>query len=401
MIRLNSKQTGFIITIFCIIIIIISMTYCIMKINMETEIRQQRQDILYIKDGYDTRIVLSLKDVRRKISSFTALIINRYSKRYHPKKPMAMNKYEKDQFIRDNIKYSELLGYGYYDLIALSLMESRFNPYAVGQLLDERSMWQLTRWAVPEACYYFKLLPDEIKPIMSFCVTDLSNVANVHKIVAVYWWGLKKEYLNQMDWVVTFFHWGKSFIHKYYKIGKFPGVFVFNKGKAKESKRPVKAYFNTWYNIVNSFNSGRIEIEEELNYWEDNRKKMILPEIKLIDSYKHIKRLKIRLAEVEKIQSDYFDGMNKYYNKIKKEVQKTDKKYKIIFKGVKSGEFGKFKKISMYMLQSKNFFKEFRDEVYKEDQWQFWLIFSLILGLFFIMLTILIIIVLKVYTKIK
>ena len=37
-----------------------------------------------------------------------------------------------------------------------------------------------------------------------------------------------KEFNREMDWVTTFFHWGKSFIWKYYQIGEFPDLFIFN-----------------------------------------------------------------------------------------------------------------------------------------------------------------------------
>jgi len=100
---------------------------------------------------------------------------------------------------------------------------------------------------------------------------------------------------------------------------------------------------------------------------------MILPELKLIDSYRTIKILRGLLIEVTEKEKDYIKGMKEYYKKIRKEVKGTDKKYKRIFKNVKVGKMEKFRRMGRYMGKSADdAFKGFRDKVYAEDQWQFW-----------------------------
>lgn len=369
----------------------------VIRARAERLITEQRKEILYIKDGYDTSLIISVKDSRRKVSALCTDIITTYGYKYHPKKPMAMNKAEREEFIRRNIEFAELLGYGYYDLIAIALMESGFNPYSEGELQDEGGLFQLSPAGVADACLYFRQLPPELKKKFTFKYDnhfeDLQDPINCLKVAAVLYWGLRKDYKRQADWVLTFYHWGKTYIHKYYKINEFPEVFIFNEGTERESRRSVIGYFNTWHSITQKFIKGNIEIQKELDYWIDIRRRMTLPELKLIDSYKTIKKLNRLLKEVEKTERDHNKGMKEYYKRIRGEVQATDKKYKKIFKGVKTGQFEKFRRIGKYMLQSRDFYRDFRDRVYKNDQWQFWTIFAAVVLLFLVGILILVILI--------
>jgi len=234
--------------------------------DKEKEIREQRSEILYIKDGYDTSIIISIKDTRRKVNAFTTQVMAQYGKRYHRKKLRAMSPNEKALFNRLNIKFAEILNYGYYDLIAIALLESEFNPYAKGKLQNEASIFQLAPSAVADAALYYRQLPPELKKMFSFKYhnhsKDLEDSINALKIAAVLYWGLRKDFKRQQDWVLTFYHWGKTRIYKYFKLNQFPHIFIFNANTEREDRRSVINYFNTWYKITSAFNRGRIEVEK-------------------------------------------------------------------------------------------------------------------------------------------
>ncbi len=367
--------------------------------NAENKIDQQLKDVLHIKDGYDTSVIISIKDTRRKVAAFSALIMKRYSFRRHDKKLKGMDKFTMDMFIQKNIRYTELLNLGYYDIIAIGMIESGFNPFAEGELQEERSMFQFSRSAVDSASGYYRRLPNEIQGILTFSyddhLKDLQDPINSLKIAAILLWGLKKDYKGQMDWVITIYHWGKSYMHKFYKLNEFPEFFTFKSRKTKKIyERSCKDYFNTWYNITQNFKRGNIEVQKDLDYWKDIRSKMTIHELRLVDSYKTIKKLRYWLDEADKIQDDYEIAMRNQNKKIYKEVAKVDKQYKSIFGGLKTGQFGKFKTAIKYMKQSKGFFQKFRNEVYRPDQWQFWAIFSALIfsSITFIMVFIIILI---------
>lgn len=373
----------------------------------ERIIAEQRREVLAIKDGYSIDAVMSLPEKRMKVAAHTTLIIKRYSYKYHKKKPKGMKPLEIEQVVRYNIKFSEALNNGYYDIISLGLLESEFNPYARGELQDEASWLQMARSAVDEARGYWHQLPASLKPMLDFKYDSenhfevLLDPVNALKVAHVRWWGLKRDYKNQMMWVSIIWHWGKG-IHRYYRLGELPEFFTFTSRKTKEKyKRSCRIYFDKWYAIKEAFTRGVADVQKELDYWKDVRNKMVISELQLIDSYKVIKKLKYLLEEASDIQTSYHDGMNDYYKKIRKEVKKTDKQYKWVFKGIKEGHFGKAKTAAKFMKHSDKIFKEFRDRVYKKDQWQFWTLFGIMGGILLSLTTILVFVVLNFVNKYK
>ena len=354
--------------------------------NANHEIEIQRNKIMYIKEGYNLSTTIAIDGKRRQVNAFTSLIIGRYGKVYRKAKPQAMTTKEEELFNRNNIRYSELLGYGYYDLVGFSLLESRFNPYAVGTgSLKERTMFQITGWIVSDSKKFYEDLPKGLQKTFAFN-DDLDDIHNVHKMVAVYWWGLNKKYANQKDWATLMFHFGESALYKWYKRGSFPDEFVYN----EDDVHPVQEYFQTWWKIVYAFEHGRLEVQNELDYWTDIRKRMSLEEMQLTDTYKVIKKQRNLLKDVLEFDLEYNKGMKDYYSKIRKINKNSDKMYKRKFKNIKGGTWTKGMSLTKYMgKNADNLFKDFRNRVYKEDQWQFWTIFSIILIIMVLLFTVL------------
>ena len=87
-------------------------------------------------------------------------IIGWYGFHYHPKRKNAMGPKMRAKFVKRLYQYNMMLDLGKFDIIAVALLESSFNPNAKGDF-GETSMFQLKHSAVLQADWFFKKIKSE------------------------------------------------------------------------------------------------------------------------------------------------------------------------------------------------------------------------------------------------
>lgn len=295
------------------------------------------------RDRIAERALVGPQEAWLKYTDFYNKVIGWYGHRYHKSKIQAMSPKQRADWVVNCYEYSEALNLPKFALVSLALMESDFNPVAVGPF-DERGMFQMRHAAIAQAQFFYtRWLDPELKKKFRFEADDwydLENPLNQLKIAALIIWGYKRMFRGDPRWYITAYHWGSDLIMKYYRNDILPPAkFVFNKGTIREDVRSPWSYYFVWAQINNAFSHFRKDINMPIDYLKLYRKQASALELQFIDSWKYVKTLRDTVDRIKAREKEFDEDIEREMKKLKRLTVKAEEEYTKLHKLIQTGNF--------------------------------------------------------------
>jgi len=250
-------------------------------------------------------------------------IIDRFSSRSTRN---SMSKEIRIKYTSKNFTLANVFGMGYFDVPIIHILETALNPYASHDLYNEVGMGGF--WFSTAKYYYYVAKQTMSKRLFKHVNFDLKNPIdltdpiNALKMTYIFLWIERNNYDGAEMWYISGYRWGR-FVGKHWEDGlnEYPVKFVIYTKYGKKQYNP-RAYFWTWNNMRNAFESGKLEVGvQEFREYDKKKDARKIEEIEYRRLYRVMKQQEKELNDIKAFLSIVSKKVEKYEKLDKKEIK--------------------------------------------------------------------------------